>query len=318
MTMSQVDSAHCFSQSTDLVNFNQNRVGDFLFNTHSQTFRIRNKEVVPDELDFVAQSIGQHFPAFPVIFSHTVFNRENREFSTQFLVEFNHFFVGVRFADTFEFIFAVFIKFRRSGIHSENNIFPWFISCGFDSINNESQSFFGRFQIRSKTAFITDIGVMTGRFEVFLQGVENFRTHADSFTNRRRADRHNHKFLEVNRVVSVLTAVNNVHHRHRQNVSHCTAEITIKREFAFFSLSLSHSHRNGENGISTEVTFVFSAVEFNHGFINIDLVIGIQTGQSVINFIINIFHGFQNALTAETSFVAVAQFDCLMHTGRST
>ena len=317
MTVSQVNSAHCFSQSTDLVNLNQNRVRNAFFDTHSQTLRIRNKEVVTNELNLFAQSFRQHRPAFPVIFGHTIFNRKDWEFSAQIFIEFNHFFVGIRFAFALHFIFSVFVEFGRSCIHSENNIFTRFVSGTFNSINNESQSFFGRFQIRSKTAFITNVSVVTGSFKVLLQGVENFSTHTNSFTDRRSANRHNHEFLNVDWVISMLTAVQNIHHRNRQNMSHRTAKVTIKRKFAFFSLSFRNSHRNGENSISTEFAFVFSAIEFNHSFINVDLVIGIKTSQSVINSVINIFNGFQNTFSAKTGFVAITKFNSFVNTGRS-
>ena len=48
-----------------------------------------------------------------------------------------------------------------------------------------------------------------------LQGVEHFSAHADGFGERRGADRHDHELLNVDWVVRVRAAVDDVHHRHR-------------------------------------------------------------------------------------------------------
>ena len=46
----------------------------------------------------------------------------------------------------------------------------------------------------------------------------------------RRADRHDHEFLEVDAVVGVNAAVEDVHHRHRQQVRIDAADIAIERQ----------------------------------------------------------------------------------------
>ena len=45
-------------------------------------------------------------------------------------------------------------------------------------------------------------------------------------------DRHDHEFLNVDWVVGVLTAVDDVHHRHRQRARRRTADVTVKRQAA--------------------------------------------------------------------------------------
>jgi hypothetical protein len=45
--------------------------------------------------------------------------------------------------------------------------------------------------------------------------VEDFRTVADRLVQRRRPHRQNHEFLDVEAVVGVRAAIDDVHHRHR-------------------------------------------------------------------------------------------------------
>ena len=65
-----------------------------------------------------------------------------------------------------------------------------------------------------------------------LQGGENFRAHAHRVGHRRRGDRQDHEFLDVDRVVGVLAAVDDVHHRHRQGAGEDAADIAVQRQAA--------------------------------------------------------------------------------------
>ena len=158
---------------------------------------------------------------------------------------------------------------------------------------------------------------MSGSFQVLFQRVENFGTHANGFFNGGSGNRHNHEFLNVNRVVGMLAAVNDVHHRNRQSAGHGAAQITIQRETGFFGLSLGNGERNGQDGVSAELAFVFGAVEFNHGSVDFNLIFGVQTGQSVVDGVVDVGNGFFNAFAAETLFVAVTEFNGFVYAGRS-
>jgi hypothetical protein len=49
-----------------------------------------------------------------------------------------------------------------------------------------------------------------------LQRVEHLGAHAHGLGDARRADRYDHELLEVDVVVGVHPAIDDVHHRHRQ------------------------------------------------------------------------------------------------------
>jgi hypothetical protein len=68
-------------------------------------------------------------------------------------------------------------------------------------------------QVRREAAFVADIGVVAGR-AAFLEGVEDLRPMRTASAHAFRADRHDHEFLDVDRVVGVRAAIDDVHHRH--------------------------------------------------------------------------------------------------------
>ena len=66
-----------FRQSADLVDFDEDRVGDAFVYAFFQDFGVGDEQVIADQLHFFAQALGQDFPAVPVAFVHAVFNADD-------------------------------------------------------------------------------------------------------------------------------------------------------------------------------------------------------------------------------------------------
>ena len=74
----------------------------------------------------------------------------------------------------------------------------------------------GRGEVRRKAALVADRGVVACGLQRSFQRMEDFGAHAQGFGEVRRADRRDHEFLEVDRIVGMRAAIEDVHHRHRQ------------------------------------------------------------------------------------------------------
>ena len=59
--------------------------------------------------------------------------------------------------------------------------------------------------------------------------MEDFGTHAEGFGEILGADGHYHEFLEVDVVIGVLAAVEDVHHWNGEDVGIAAAEVPVKR-----------------------------------------------------------------------------------------
>ena len=57
-----------FGQSADLIDFYQNRIRRANINSFLQKARVRNKQIITDELNFFADLLGDFFPAVPIRF----------------------------------------------------------------------------------------------------------------------------------------------------------------------------------------------------------------------------------------------------------
>ena len=190
-----------------MVYFNQNSVCYALFNALNQTLFVGNKQVVANQLNFFAQLLGELLPTIPVILSHTVFDGDDRIFLAQACQIINHFFAGHFYAFTGHFVFAVYIEFAGSNVHRHNDVFTGFIACTLGCFENNLDCICIAFQVRCKTAFITQSSAQAFFLQQCLQIMINLSVHAQCFAEGFSANRHNHEFLNINVVVSMLAAV---------------------------------------------------------------------------------------------------------------
>ena len=168
-----------------MVYFDQDRVGATFLDTFRQEVDVCNEQVVTHQLATVTDTVGQLLPAFPVIFVHTVFDRVDRVFVDQFF-QVVYLFVGSTFYAfvTFELrivVDTVFVELRRSAVHTDHDVFAWFVSGSLDSGKDRVQSIFRSFQSRSETTFVTYGSAQATVMQYFLQCVEYFGTHTQTF-----------------------------------------------------------------------------------------------------------------------------------------
>ena len=83
-------------------------------------------------------------------------------------------------------------------------------------------------RIGCKAALVADIGVVTARRQFLLQGVEDSDPMRTASREGRRAHRHDHEFLEVDRIVGVRAAIDDVHHRNREQPRIGAADIAVR------------------------------------------------------------------------------------------
>ena len=110
-------------------------------------------------------------------------------------------------------------------------------------------------------------------------------------------------------------AIDDVHHRRRQDTRSNATHIAIKRRRCRLSRRLRAGERDPENSVGAEPTFVFCAVEGDQRFVDIHLFFGFKTGERIKYFAVDGSDSILHALAAVTR-PAVAQFVSLVSAGR--
>ena len=150
-----------------------------------------------------------------------------------------------------------------------------------------------------------------------LQRVEDLGAVAQRLAQSRRADRQDHEFLDVEAVVGMRAAVDDVHHRHRHRrpcrrgpgASTATAS-------SAFGGRMRGGQRHRQQRVGAEPALGVGAVELDHRRVEPALILRVVAEQRVAQHRIDVADGLQHALAEVARLVAVAQLDRLARAGR--
>ena len=89
--MAELHGFDRLGQAADLVDLDQDRIGNALVDPLLEPLGIGDEQVVADELDPSAELVGQRLPAVPIVFRHPVLDRRDRVIPGQISEKAHHF-----------------------------------------------------------------------------------------------------------------------------------------------------------------------------------------------------------------------------------
>ena len=161
-------------------------------------------------------------------------------------------------------------------------------------------------QVGREAALVADGGAQAAVVQRLLERVEDLGAHAQAVGERRRAARHDHELLEVDRVVGVRAAVEHVHHRHGQHVGGLAAEVAPERQPLLRGRRVGGGQRDAEDRVRAEPRLVGRAVEVDQRAVEPVLVGGVAAGDRLGDLAVDVADGLGDAL-AQVALAAVAQ-----------
>jgi hypothetical protein len=135
-----------------------------------------------------------------------------------------------------------------------------------------------------------------------------WNTSAQRFREFRRPEGSDHEFLQVDRIVGMRAAIDDVHHRDRQEVGGDAAQVAIERSTLRCCPCAGSGHGNGEDGIGSEAALVRCTVEGDHSAIDFGLLDGIFAVQGLGNLAVDVGDRLEGAFAEIAAFVAIPQF----------
>ena len=192
---------------------------------------------------------------------------------------------------------------------------PGLVAGLVDGFDDDFQGLFVGFQVGGEAAFVADGGVVPLGLEDALEGVEDLGAHAQRLGEAGGAGRHDHEFLDVDVVVGVGAAVDDVHHRQGQYAGVGPADVLVERQAGFFGGGLGHGQRDAQDGVGAQLALVFGAVQLDHAHVDADLVDGVHADQVFGDDVVDVVDGLEDALAEVALLVAVAQLHGLALAG---
>jgi hypothetical protein len=132
------------------------------------------------------------------------------------------------------------------------------------------------------------------------------------------ADRGDHELLDVDIAVGVRATVEDVHHRHGQDVGVRAADVAEERQFRTVGGGTGHGERDTENGVGADLALVGAAVDGEHLAVDEALVAGLEAHELGAELIDDGVHGLLDTLAEVALLVAIATLDRLEGAGGGT
>jgi hypothetical protein len=188
----------------------------------------------------------------------------------------------------------------------KNSVAPGLIAGRGNALHDEIERRRRVLQIGREAALIADIGAVAGLLQFGLQGLEHLGAHAQAFGECGRAQRRDHEFLEVDGIVGMRAAVDDVHQRHRQRARLRAADIFVERQPARQRRRLGASEAHAQDRVGAEAALVGRAVEGHELFVDRHLVFGVEAGKEVEDLAVHRIERLAYALAEIALLVAVA------------
>jgi len=133
-----------------------------------------------------------------------------------------------------------------------------------------------------------------------------------------RADRHDHVFLAVRCGIRMLAAVQDVHHRNRQNLGIGAADVLVQRQSAGIRCGSGSRQGNRQSGVGAEVGLELRAVQLEHRLVDLLLIEDVQADDFRGDLVVDVGNGLQRAGAIVSALVAVTKLNGLSLAGGCT
>ena len=124
----EFDGFEGFGDGADLVDLDEDGVGDLLLDALLEALGVGDEEVVADELDLVADVFGEVLPAVPVVFGEAVFDGDDGVLVDPVLPEGGHLFGGeFALVGLLEDVLAglLVVELAGGGVEGDGDVFAW-------------------------------------------------------------------------------------------------------------------------------------------------------------------------------------------------
>ena len=125
IALGDADGIERFGERANLVDLDQQRIGQTLADAHGQPLGVGDEQVIADQLDLVADLVGHGLPAFEIVLAHAVFDRDDRVIGAERGQVIGHFDRAQRKPLAADFVLAVLEEFGRRAIERERDVDGW-------------------------------------------------------------------------------------------------------------------------------------------------------------------------------------------------
>ena len=205
---------------------------------------------------------------------------------------------------------------RGGHVEGERDLLARLVAGGGDRLEDHLDAFLVRLDVGREAALVADRRGVALLLERALERVEGLGARAQRVREAREAVRDDHELLEVDLVVGMGAAVQDVHEGHRQRARVDAADVAVERQAGGLGRGLGDRQRDGQDRVRAELGLELGAVEVDHQPVDERLVERVLAHHLGRELVVDRGHGLQHALAQVAALVAVAQLHRLALAGR--
>ena len=245
------DRLQRLGERADLVDLDQDRIGDARLDPTTQALGVGDEHVVAHELQARAQALGERTPALPVLLVDAVLERDDRIAPAQLRPVVAQLLGGQAAPLVRQRIAPVAVQLAGGSVEGDTHVLGGPVTGRLDRGEQHLQRFLVGAQIGREAALVSHGGAEPALPQRAAQRVKDLRANAQTVGERARTVRHHHELLEVHGVVRMGAAVEHVHHRHGHHVRRLAAEIAPQRHPLLGRLRVGRRERHSEDRVGT-------------------------------------------------------------------
>jgi len=162
------DGLQRLGQGADLVDLDQDRIGDAPLGPDRQPPGVGDEDVVADQLDAVAEPVGQRLPAFQIVLGHAILDRGDR-IGVASSARKSAISGGDSVRPPSHRVSPVAEEFGRRAIEREHDVAAGRVAGLFDRAHDEFERVPGRGEVGREAALVADRGRKAGVMSPFLR-----------------------------------------------------------------------------------------------------------------------------------------------------
>src|SRR5262245_24619410 len=315
--MRRRDRIECFRHGSNLIELDEHRVPHVRIDALADNRRVRHEHVVAHEHDPGAEPFGERAPPLPVVFGQAILDRHDRESIGELLEEIDHLGARQRFQPALgESVLAVLVQFAARAIQRQRDVATRCVTGLSDGLDHELQRLVRMLDVRRVAALVADRRHVARILQNLAQDVKRLGEHPDRVAERRRSQRHEHEFLEVESIGRVRAAIDDVRERHRQRVDGPGREVAVQREPSGHRRCARRRHRHAEQRVRPEARFVPCAVRGDERAIDGALISRVDAAHRISQRADHVADRFAHAFAAVAPRIAVAKLERLARSCR--
>jgi hypothetical protein len=210
---------------------------------------------------------------------------------------------------------AVLVELAGGAVQAQGDLLARRVAGLLDGLQDHLDRGFVVLHVGREAAFVADGDAHALVVDDLLERVEHLGAVAQRFAEVGRAHRDDHQLLQVEVVVGVGAAVDDVHHRHRQLAAVHAAEVAVQGQAGFLGGRAGHGHRHGQHRVGAQAALVVGAVQVDQRLVQEVLLGGVEAQHRLGDLGVDVLHGLEHALAQVALRIAVAQLDGFARAG---